>query len=354
MKILLIGPLPNPVTGCSLANQVLFKGLSKKGVKVSSINMSTNFSEDIGTFAFDKMFGAISKYSRIYKVLLNDVIYMTPGQSFLGVLKYAPFIFLAKLFSKKVVVHMHGNYLRKEFELSGNFKKQVLRSILSQANKGIVLSPLLQKNLSYFLDAKNIFSVFNFAEDYLHNSNKFKPFDTLNIIYLSNLMTEKGIFDVLHALQNLQKNQIPFKAKIAGAIDRTIRGEIEILLNSLDGNVEYLGIVGGDQKKNMLEWGNVFVFPTYYQQEGQPISIIEAMTTANVVITTRHAGIPDLIDNKNAFFVEKHNSDQVSKALSTFYSNNGEFVNKSNFNKKYSKTFTEDNYVKNILEVINA
>ena len=353
MKILVIGPFPNPVTGCSLANQVLLRGFSKKDVKVSSINMSTSFSEEIGTFTFGKVFGAISKYLRIYKVLLNDVIYITPGQSFLGVLKYAPFIFLAKLFRKRVVVHIHGNHLWKEFELSGNFKRKILYGILSLADKGIVLSPSLQKNLSPFLCSENIHSVFNFAEDYLHNSHEFKSFDTLNVIYLSNLMMEKGIFDVLHALQNLQKNKIPFKAKIAGAIDRSARVRIENLLKQLGNNVEYLGVVSGGQKQKLLEWGNVFVFPTYYPQEGQPISIIEAMVTANVIIATNHAGIPDLIDNKNAFFVEKQNPDQVSKVLSTFYSNNGEFVNKSNFNKKYSKIFTEDDYIKNILKVTN-
>ena len=350
----MVGPFPNPITGCSLANKVLLKGVRKKNIKASSINMSTDFSEEIGIFTFSKVFSAISKYLCIYKVLLNDIVYITPGQSFLGVLKYAPFIFIAKLFRKRVVVHIHGNYLWKEFELSRSFKKKVLHGILSYADKGIVLSPSLKVNLSPFLDSKDIFSVSNFAEDYLHNSHEFKSFDTLNVIYLSNLMTEKGIFDVLHALQNLQKNKIPFKAKIAGAVDRLAQVKIENLFEQLGNNVEYLGVVSGSQKKKLLEWGNVFVFPTYYPQEGQPISIIEAMVTSNVVIATCHAGIPDLIDQKNAFFVEKKSPGEISEVLSSFYLNKNEFVIKSNFNKKYSKIFTESNYVNNILEVLNG
>ena len=39
--------------------------------------------------------------------------------------------------------------------------------------------------------------------------------------------------------------------------------------------------------------------------EGQPISILEAMGFGNVIITTKHAGIPDICSDKNAVFVEK-------------------------------------------------
>jgi hypothetical protein len=39
--------------------------------------------------------------------------------------------------------------------------------------------------------------------------------------------------------------------------------------------------------------------------EGQPISILEAMGLGNVIVTTKHAGIPDVCGNKNAVFVDK-------------------------------------------------
>ena len=56
-------------------------------------------------------------------------------------------------------------------------------------------------------------------------------------------------------------------------------------------HTDYIGIVNGKAKKNLLEWGNVFVLPTFYKMEGQPISILEAMATKNLVVTTNHAGI---------------------------------------------------------------
>ena len=104
---------------------------------------------------------------------------------------------------------------------------------------------------------------------------------SLRIFYLSNLMKEKGIFCLLNALKNLEKNNIIYKAKIAGNIDQKYSKEILNLFTELK-NAEYIGVVNGDDKKNLLKWGNVFVLPTFYKMEGQPISILEAMATGNV------------------------------------------------------------------------
>ena len=50
--------------------------------------------------------------------------------------------------------------------------------------------------------------------------------------------------------------------------------------------------------------------------EGQPISILEAMATGNIIITTNHAGIPDIFSNKkNGFFVRKNDSQHIVDVL---------------------------------------
>ena len=79
-------------------------------------------------------------------------------------------------------------------------------------------------------------------------------FDKLKIIYLSNLMTEKGIFDLLEALDILTKNNVKFEAKIAGGIDVSIEAEIQQKLNTSSLCVDYLGLVYSEDKKNMLEY----------------------------------------------------------------------------------------------------
>jgi len=66
------------------------------------IDTSTKFSERIGSFSIRKVFSAVATYFSSYKIIRCDVVYITPGQTFFGVLKYAPFIFIARALKKKL------------------------------------------------------------------------------------------------------------------------------------------------------------------------------------------------------------------------------------------------------------
>ena len=352
-KIVVIGPFPNPVHGCSLANEVLVRGLIKRGISCHVINMATDFSEQIGSFSIKKVLNALKKYLSVFKVVQCKVVYLTPGQSYFGVLKYAPFIIVAYLARKQIIFHVHGNHLCKEYKLVKPYKKRIMNFIISLSTKGIVLSPSLRVNLSPFLPEDKIFSVFNFAENYLYDSSLKKSFNNLNVVYLSNLMTEKGILDLLDALKQLKDKDVMFEAKIAGAIAKETTTLVLEKIECLGERVNYLGTIYGKNKKELLQWGNVFVFPTYYPSEGQPISLIEAMATGNAIVTTKHAGIPDILTEQNAFFVDAKSPTQIADTLAIFYINNQKFREKSQFNIYDSIKYSEDSYVNNILRVIN-
>ena len=110
----------------------------------------------------------------------------------------------------------------------------------------------------------------------------------------------------MDALDALISDEIPFEAKIAGNIPDDQHDLLE-KINILN-NTDYLGVVSGKLKTELLSWGNVFCLPTYYSMEGQPISIIEAMGFGNFIVTTNHAGIPDICNRKNSLFVQKRDS----------------------------------------------
>ena len=302
-KVLIIGPFPNPISGVSIANKVVEEILNADlNFIVEKINTSYPiFDEQIGEFSIQKFLFYLRINSLFFKVLRNNIIYITPGQTFFGVLKYALFIVAASALRKELIIHVHGNYLGKEYQSLKGTKRVLFYFLVSRFTKGIVLSNSLKQNLTPFLKDKNIFSLPNFAQDYLYTKDKKFVKDELRIFYLSNLMKEKGIFCLLNALKNLEKNNIIYKAKIAGNIDQNYSKEILKLFTELK-NAEYIGIVNGDDKKSLLEWGNIFVLPTFYKMEGQPISILEAMATTNLVVTTNHAGISDVFQDKINIF----------------------------------------------------
>lgn len=319
-KILLIGPRPDPVTGVSLANAVIYENIGKYGkYSIDGINMSYSKLEGLGSFSFEKAFFYAKLYKNIFKICKADIVYITPGQTFFGVVKYAPFIFFARILKKQMLAHIHGNYLHLEYKTVSGWKQRVMYFILSKVDKGIVLSGLLRDNMTPFIDTKHIYELKNFAGDELFTRNSGEDdlhTDHLRVLYLSNLIPEKGIFDLLDALLILQNKGISFTAQIAGSIDPQNADKIHAKLHALSKNVEYLGIVGGQNKKNALLQSNVFVFPTYYPMEGQPISILEAMATGNIILTTNHAGIADIFtDVINGYYVEKHSPENVAQKL---------------------------------------
>ena len=322
MKILLIGPLPPPIHGVGLANKVILEQLPliNNKIKIKYINTQHPiFKDNIGKFSLSKVLFHIRQY-KFLRILKVDIVYITPSLTFLGVLKYAPFIFFSSLLNKKMIVHIHGDYLWLEYKRISTIKKQLLKTIISKFDKGIALSPLLSRNLIPFLPGKDIHVLPNFVEDFIFTStieNKMKNnFDKLRILFLSNLMKEKGIFDLLEALLILKQRNIDFVANIAGEIDTKYEQVINKYLDTLEGYVSYFGVVQGKNKKELFIESNTFVFPTYYKMEGQPISLLEAMATGNILITTKHAGIPDIFtENINGYYIDKKNPQSIAEKL---------------------------------------
>lgn len=357
MRLLLIGPIPPPISGVSLANKIVLEYFPK--YSSSSIDyINTNYEvlkEDIGRFSFKKAFFYVKMYREVGKIMKCDCVYMTVGQTFLGVVKYYPFFLAARLFKKEIVVHIHGNHVWREYDNLYGWRKRVFCKVLEMSSKGIVLSKSLKKNLTPFLPEDKIYILENFVEDFLFDSVKVKRFDKLRIIYLSNLMQEKGIIDLFEALLILDKRGVDFKAKIAGGMDDRISPLIQKYINRLPGRLDFLGLVYKEEKKKLLEWGNIFVFPTYYKMEGQPISIFEAMATGNIILTTAHAGIPDVFEERtNGFYIEKQSPQSIVDELIEIEADIKSYKHMSEHNKKEAKEkYRVESFIKKLYCILS-
>jgi glycosyltransferase involved in cell wall biosynthesis len=168
-------------------------------------------------------------------------------------------------------------------------------------------------------------------------------------------MNEKGVFFLLEALEELNAKGISFKATIAGHIEQS---QQEILLNKMSQieGLMYKGLVRGEEKSQMLQEANVFVLPTFYRMEGLPISIIEAMATGNVIITTNHGAIPDLItEGENGFLIKKKSADAIVEKLLFLVENPSKAKEISNNNiLKAKRSFTSEKFSEKLLNILDA
>jgi glycosyltransferase involved in cell wall biosynthesis len=148
----------------------------------------------------------------------------------------------------------------------------------------------------------------------------------------------------------LEKKGVVVKLKVAGSIIKD--NDLSQYFNELK-QVEYVGVVHGKEKQDLLVWSNVFCLPTFYKMEGQPISILEAMALGNLILTTKHPGITDVCKDENAIFCDKESVKDLVQKLE-FLSNNLLHVAEIGlFNIEYSnKMFSEEKFIDNANEIL--
>ncbi len=173
------------------------------------------------------------------------------------------------------------------------------------------------------------------------------------LLFLSNLVRDKGIYVFLEALKILKERNVDFKSIIAGAPVELKEEDLRKLLieYGLSNNVEYRGYVKGKEKIDTYLDSDIFILPTL--KETFPGVILEAMEFALPVISTKEGGIPDIIvEGETGFIIEKDNVHQLAERIE-FLIKNERFAIKmgGEGRKRFLNNFTFDKMERRYLEL---
>lgn len=315
----MIGPFPPILNGVTISNDFLFRSLVNKGCKVSKINTETGkiASRQGDRISLSKILTFLSIYKSIFQIIGKSVVYITVGQTFWGLVKYAPFMILCKVLGIPYVLHIHGGYICEAYSKMSSHKKRLFRLLINQSSRMIALSTSLAKQVQETFPRIHVAVVENFYDPALINP----PFErnthkVPHFLFLSNLMLGKGILEFLDALILLKnRDGFEFKVSIAGNIEKGIGDILNQKVKVLGDSVYFFGIAGFQKKKELLYWSDIFVLPTWYIMEGQPLSIIEAYVTGNIVVSTHQGGIKDISSYPTFFKTETQNVQVLSMSL---------------------------------------
>ena len=348
-KILMIASFPPPITGQSVASEAVLECL-QESLDVSVVNLSKPGLK-AGIDSLSRLTQVLNIiYQVVRQVRQVDVVYFTISQSFFGLLKDLVMLGLCYKSLPKFVIHSHGfgiRYLVLDKHKAMNF---IFKAFALRIKKLIVLGPTHRKIMKHLVPEDKLEVVYNFGDPGLVLekeliSEKFCNLenDTLEILYLSNLLPGKGYLELINAYIHLRKKRnLNIKLTIAGGFQSEVDKQSFLGLISEEPSITYVGIADFKTKKALFAKSHVFCLPTYYPFEGQPISILEAYASGCVVVSTEHAGIPDIFTERNGFVVEKASVSSLVKILEEILEKRTEIVktaehNHSEFLKRFSK-----------------
>lgn len=359
-KILMIGPFPGNLNGQTIANQTVYEGL-KVNHNIDRINTlkENDFTDKSKQGKF-----ILSKFLRISKELLSenkkiltgnyDVVYMTSGQSFLGFMRFSPYMITCILKKIPYYNHIHGGYFRKMYNSQSSFKQKLLNFFIKKSAGMIVLGNSLRSMFEGIILEDKIYVCENGVQDDIvatedeikEKIERYNKDTKKRVLYLSNLMKEKGILDLLKASEKFSDDEIEFN--LAGAIEPSIKEKIEEYLKKYPNKIKYHGIVSGEQKKKLLLENYIFILPSY--DEGQPISILEAYVTGCAVITDENVG-----GIRDVFKGEKNGKKCKSKDLKSIFESIKNIYDFEYLERNYNygkKVFLKNNFIKRLEKII--
>ena len=178
---------------------------------------------------------------------------------------------------------------KNDFLLNGNYSlckpNKKMSKELSKITYILPETDLLTKVFSEFYQITNVRTLNNFRENAAVTNESKKNEGKLKLVFLSRVMREKGIFDLLDVTNNLLNNGVELELDIYGKL--LLSNEDEAIFNkSLNDRVHYKGCVEFEKVINTLANYDLFIFPTRFVGEGTPGVISESLIAGTPVISS--------------------------------------------------------------------
>jgi colanic acid/amylovoran biosynthesis glycosyltransferase len=217
------------------------------------------------------------------------------------------FRFAKELWRAPLIVSFHGyDYSNTPRELGSDVYKKLFAIVdaitvnsqfASRAVESLGCPSEKIKRINYGLD----------LTDFPFRERTVKPGETVRILSVGRLVEKKGFEYALRAIAILQKQHSNFRYDIIG--DGPLKESLEPLARELGLGkaVQFLGARNTDFIRGAMSDAHLFLLPSVSasdgDQEGTPVSILEAQACGLPVVSTLHAGIPEILPQEHVDFL---------------------------------------------------
>lgn len=218
------------------------------------------------------------------------------------------FIDTAAFFHKKLVIHEHGGNFKSFYNNMDIKQQSSVRKTLNKAAVFIVLSDEWREFFSRIVTKAQIRILHNAV---LVPAEGRSNYSDHNLLYLGRICKDKGIGELLAAMDRLHE-VIPDIHLYIGGIYEEQYWKAEV-----DKRSEYVTCTGwivGEEKIRLLkDICSVFVLPSYY--EGQPVSLMEAMSYGLAPVASKIGGIEEIMGHEAGITVPAGSAEELESVL---------------------------------------
>lgn len=285
-----------------------------------------------------KLLGYVRQAKRLGREHNVRTLYYVPSPPKRNSL-YRDWIALALLrpWFRTVIFHWHAVGLGQWLEDVANpLERAISRRLLGKPSLALILSKFNQPDADKFLP-RRVAVVPNgvpdpcpdFADTLAESrrrrlARRLVAGGEVKALFLALCSRDKGVLDAVEAVQQANKlgtalaRPLKFRLLVAGTFPTPDdESAFKSLLTdpTVAACVSHTGFLGPEAKAAALRDNDVFLFPSYFANEGQPLNLIEAMAFGLPIVSTQWRGIPEMLPADYSGLVEPRDPAAAARAL---------------------------------------
>jgi glycosyltransferase involved in cell wall biosynthesis len=304
-NVMVVGQIPPPWHGQALAIKLLIES-EFDGIDLQFVRMAFSRDiDDIGRFRWEKLFRLPLLIFRIWQVRFRkncNILYYPPGGTTVtAVVRDIVVLLSCRILFKRVVFHSHAGGFVEVAEATPLPIRLLARFAYSKPDLLIQLTEKSPPDAVLTKSKRVVHVPYGLPDDGARYVARFRDSVTsgnTRLLFVGAVTLDKGVMVLLKACAHLKADGFDFSLRVMG---RFSSPEFEVECKSfiqdhgLSGDVEFVGVVTGNDKWEIYCTSDIFCFPSFYKAENQPLVILEAMEFGLPIVASDWRGISTMI-----------------------------------------------------------
>ena len=313
-KVLIVGALPTvsqsveiPIGGAEVNFEEMVRQLLHRRVELAVVDINRPRQGHVSEWQF-LIHNVMSYVQVMWKIARcarrYDLIFLNINPGWRGSLVASCIWALCKLILRPMVLRFFGGDFSRSYDASGRLARRL-------ADMTYLKCPLIlvqtREILRYFRSRGNV-RWFPNTRDVVSFSNT-TPEQISRLLFISRLSMDKGLGEVLAACRDLREGcHLDVYGPPMPDTDFSLFAEHE--------RATYRGELRSAEVPHVMAEYHLLLLPSYWEQEGYPGVVLEALQCGLPVVTTRWRAIPEVVEHeRSGLLVEPQSAAAVREAI---------------------------------------